>query len=177
MREAVHKPEPTGVERHFKPEELIVSKTDLKGRITYANDVFLDISDYAEDEILGQPHSIIRHPEMPRCVFKMLWDEISAGHEIFAYVVNLSKNGDHYWVYAHITPSFDDAGNIQGYHSNRRVAVPETVENMIKPLYAELRGIEESHANRKEGMMAAHAVLIEKMQDAGLSYDQFVQSL
>ena len=75
----------TGVERTFPEDEFIVSKTDTKGRITYANDVFLKISGFTEDEIVGQPHSIIRNPEMPRCVFKLLWDTIGSGNEIFAY--------------------------------------------------------------------------------------------
>ena len=97
----------TGVERFFDKDEIIVSKTDLKGRMTYCNDVFLRIAGYTEQELLGQPHSIIRHPDMPRCVFKLLWDTIGAGKEIFAYVINRAKNGDHYWVLAHVTPSRD----------------------------------------------------------------------
>ena len=102
----------TGIERKFADDDIIVSKTDLKGRITYANQIFLEIAGYTEKEVLGQPHSMIRHPGMPRCVFKLLWQTIEAGHEIFAYVVNRAKNGDHYWVYAHVTPSFDSTGKI-----------------------------------------------------------------
>ncbi len=177
VSETLVRSKPTGKERHFKPEELIVSKTDLKGRITYANEVFLRLSDYREKEVLGQPHSIIRHPDMPRCVFKLLWDEIAAGHEIFAYVVNMSKNGDHYWVYAHITPSLDANGKIIGYHSNRRVADPKVLKDKIIPLYAKLRQIEESTANRKDGMIAAGKALAQKLSDAGLAYDKFIQSL
>lgn len=73
----------TGVERHFDEHEIIVSKTDLKGRITYANDTFLRVAGYRENEILGQPHSIIRHPDMPRCVFVLLWQTIEAGSRDF----------------------------------------------------------------------------------------------
>ncbi|RCK28831.1 PAS domain-containing protein [Thalassospira lucentensis] len=169
--------QPSGKERHFKPEELIVSKTDLKGRITYANELFLNLADFSEKEVLGQPHSLIRHPDMPRCIFKMLWDEIAAGHEIFAYVVNMGKKGDHYWVYAHITPTFDAAYKVIGYHSNRRVADPRILKQTIIPLYAELRKIEDSTANRKDGMMAASKVLAQKLSDAGMAYDKFIQSL
>ena len=89
----------TGVERHLAPHDIVVSKTDIKGRITYANQVFLDIAGYVEKEVIGRPHNIVRHPEMPRAVFKLLWDTISQGNEIFAYVVNRAKNGDHYWVW------------------------------------------------------------------------------
>lgn len=168
---------PSGKERHFKPEQLIVSKTDLKGRITYANDLFLELADFTEQEVLGQPHSLIRHPDMPRCIFKMLWDEIASGNEIFAYVVNMGKHGDHYWVYAHITPTFDAKHQVIGYHSNRRVADPKILKEKIIPLYAELRKIEEGAANRKDGMNAASRVLAQKLSDAGMAYDKFIQSL
>ncbi|NIY75754.1 PAS domain-containing protein [Thalassospira sp. HF15] len=169
--------QPSGRERHFKPEELIVSKTDLKGRITYANEVFLRLSDYTEKQVLGQPHAMIRHPDMPRCIFKLLWDRISSGHEIFAYVVNMASNGDHYWVFAHVTPTFDANHNVIGYHSNRRVPDPKVLSEKIIPLYAELRKIEESTPNRKDGMNAASKALMQKLSDAGMSYDEFIQSL
>lgn len=94
---------PTGQARTFAPDELIVSKTDPKGRITYANDVFLRVSGYELDEVIGQPHNIIRHPEMPRAVFRLLWRQLAAGQEVFAFINNLAKNGDHYWVLAHVT--------------------------------------------------------------------------
>ncbi|MBV5345526.1 MAG: PAS domain-containing protein, partial [Rhodoferax sp.] len=78
------------------------------------------ISGYEEFEIIGAPHSILRHPDMPRCVFKLLWDSIKNNEEIFAYVLNKSKNGDHYWVHAHVTPTVNRKNEIIGYHSNRR---------------------------------------------------------
>lgn len=167
----------TGVELFFDSDEIIVSKTDLKGRITYANDVFLDIAGYREDEVLGQPHSLIRHPDMPRCVFKLLWDTIAAGHEIFAYVVNRAKNGDHYWVLAHVTPSRNRQGEIIGYHSNRRVPDHELIQNTIIPLYGKLREIENSHTNRKEGMNAGTDHLMKVLKDAGQEYDEFIARL
>jgi PAS domain-containing protein len=87
---------PTGIECPFEEEELIVSKTDLKGRITYANDVFLRLAKYPLQQTIGAPHSLIRHPDMPRCVFKLLWDTVQAKKEIFAYIVNMASDGDHY---------------------------------------------------------------------------------
>ena len=112
---------PTKTERFFKEDDIIVSKTDVKGRITYANQSFCHMADYSEAELLGQPHSIIRHPDMPRAVFKLLWDTVLVRREIFAYVKNMSRNGDYYWVFAHVTPSFDAKGNVIGFHSSRRV--------------------------------------------------------
>lgn len=167
---------PTNREVFFADNEIIVSKTDTTGRITYCNDVFLNIAGYKEREILGQPHSVIRHPDMPRCVFKLLWDAIQAKREIFAYVKNMAKSGDHYWVLAHVTPSLDEAGRILGYHSNRRVPSRPAVE-AATDLYRQLKTAEDSPANRKDGLAASHAMLTEMLARKGVSYDEFVLSL
>jgi len=169
------RPDPTGVERRLGQEEIIVSKTDLTGHITYANDVFLEISGFEEEEILGASHSILRHPDMPRCVFKLLWDEIQQGRELFAYVQNLCKNGDHYWVLAHVTPTFDEAGRITGFHSNRRCPEPAAVDAARK-LYAELWAEESKHA-RDKAVEAGTARLQSVLMDAGRTYGEFVFSL
>ena len=167
----------TSVERFFPDNDIIVSKTDLKGRLVYANKVFLDIADYGEEEVLGQPHSMIRHPEMPRCVFKLLWDVIQDRREIFAYVVNRAKNGDHYWVLAHVTPSYGADGSVIGYHSNRRVPARDVLDRTIKPLYASLRQKEEGFENRKEGLDASTAMLTGILKDKGIDYANWVFSL
>ncbi len=167
----------TGVERTFSPDEIIVSKTDLKGHITYANRVFMKLADYDEEELIGAPHSIVRHPDMPRCVFKLLWDTIMGGREIFAYVVNRSKNGDHYWVFAHVTPSFDTSGNINGYHSNRRVPDKKVVNDVIVPLYKDLLAEEARHSNRKQGMNSAYDTLVSMLKEKGVGYDELIFSL
>ena len=167
----------TGVERFFEPSEIIVSKTDLKGRITYANEVFQRVAGYTEAELMGQPHSIVRHPDMPRCVFKLLWDTIEAKNEIFAYVVNRAKNGDHYWVYAHVTPSFGADGQIIGYHSNRRVPERHIVDDHIVPLYQALREEEARHQSRKDGMLAAEQMVLDVLARKGVAYDEFVATL
>lgn len=168
---------PSGKEIFFDRGDLIVSKTDLKGRITYANQTFLDIAGYTEEEILGQPHSVIRHPDMPRCVFKLLWDVLGAGDEIFAYVVNMAKNGDHYWVLAHATPSFDDRGEIVGYHSARRVPDMGVVNDVIIPLYRQLLQIEQSVPNSKDGMAKSFQAVLDLLAENKVDYDQFVASL
>lgn len=167
----------TGTERFFRPEEIIVSKTDLKGRLLYANRVFISISGYTEGELLGQPHSILRHPDMPRCVFKLLWDTIQNGEEIFAYVINRCKNGDHYWVLAHVTPSFDEQHNVIGYHSNRRVPNPETIKSVVEPLYAQLMIEEDKHNNAKDGMNSGFNTLNDILASKGVSYEKFIFSL
>lgn len=80
------------------------------------------ISGFTEPELLGQPHSMIRHPDMPRAVFKLLWDRLGAGHEIFAYVKNMTKSGDYYWVHAHVTQSISTAIEQQGAAGGNRDA-------------------------------------------------------
>lgn len=168
---------PTGVERFFHEDEVIVSKTDLKGRLTYANKIFIEISGYKEGEILGQPHNLIRHPDMPRSVFKLFWDTLGAGREIFAYVVNMSKNGDHYWVLAHVTPSFDKNGQVVGYHSNRRVPNRDVVDNTIIPLYKKILDEENRHKNAKEGMKMGFDMLQGEIQQKGMNYDELIFAL
>lgn len=167
----------TGVERFFSPDELIVTKTDLKGRITYANSVFLRMSSLTLNEAIGAPHSIIRHPAMPRVVFKVLWDEIQAGNEIFAYVLNRATNGDHYWVLAHVTPSLGEGGTVIGYHSNRRVPDRNVIANTIAPFYAKLLAEEARHGGGREGIAAAATVLTDFLCSKGASYEDFIFSL
>lgn len=169
-------PQPTQTERTFGDDEIIVSKTDLKGRILYANEVFCRVGLYQEHELIGQPHSIVRHPDMPRAVFQLLWQTISSGHEIFAYVKNMAKNGDYYWVFAHVTPSFDSHGKIDGYHSNRRKPDRAALDRII-PFYAKLLAEEQRHADRKQGQAASVALLQQTLQQQQRSYEEFVFSL
>lgn len=167
----------TGVERTFDPDDIIVSKTDLKGKITYANKVFLDVAGYTLKEVMHQPHNMIRHPDMPRIIFKLLWDHVSTGKELFAYVMNRCKNGDHYWVLAHVTPSFNEAGEIIGYHSNRRIPKRDTLESFIIPLYMKLKAIEDGESDRKAGMAKAHAMLEGLLVEKNMRYDEFILSI
>lgn len=164
---------PTGRARTFGENEIIVSKTDLKGRITYANDVFLKVADFTEPEVIGQPHSIVRHPDMPRAVFKLLWDVVEAKREIFAYVKNMAKNGDHYWVFAHVTPSLNSRGEIIGYHSNRRSPTDAQV-TAIEPIYQALLAEEKRHANAKDGLAASMRLLQDTIAKTGMPYEEFI---
>jgi PAS domain S-box-containing protein len=167
----------TGVERILLADEIIVSKTDLKGRITYANDVFYRLSGLTPRQVIGSPHNIIRHPIMPRCVFKLLWETVAVGREIFAYVNNRAVNGDHYWVFAHVTASRDESGQIVGYHSSRRSVERRVVDGVIVPLYDQLRREEQRHASPKDGMAASMKTMTETLAGMGKSYDEFIFSL
>lgn len=155
----------------FGEEEFIVSKTDLSGKITYGNALFIKMSGYDEFELLGQPHNILRHEDMPAIVFKLLWNRIKAGKEIFAYVKNKTKNGDYYWVFAHATPSFNTNREITNFHSVRRKP-SEKALNVIKPLYATLLQHE-----KRGGISASETALNQILKEKGMSYDEFIFSL
>jgi hypothetical protein len=126
--------------------------------------------------MIGQPHSAIRHPDMPRAVFKLLWDTISAGREIFAYVNNRASNGDHYWVLAHVTPAFAADGTIAGYHSNRRSPRREALAK-IQPLYNRLLDIERGASDRKVGLEASFRTFTNILAAEGKSYGEFIFGL
>ncbi len=165
-----------GNEQIMGDDDLIVSKTDLKGKLTYANSAFLDIAGYQLKDVLGEPHSMIRNDAMPRCIFKLLWEKISSGNEIFAYVVNATKFDDYYWVLAHVTASRDASGAIVGYHSNRRKPSPTAVSE-IKKLYGALVEEENKHKNGKESVAASYKLLMDILAQKGVDYDEYVLSL
>jgi PAS domain S-box-containing protein len=174
MRESAVRP--IGVERRFDDDEIIVSKTDDAGRLTYVNDTFVRVSAYSEEFLLGKPHNIIRHPDMPRCVFKLLWDTIKGGDELFAYIVNLAGDGQHYWVFAHVTPTFASNGAIIGYHSNRRTAPPQALAR-IEPIYRRLLDEERRHTRPADAVAASTAMLEAVVREHAPTYDEFVWSL
>ncbi|MCA9595955.1 MAG: PAS domain-containing protein [Myxococcales bacterium] len=164
------------VERFFGEDDIIVSKTDTNGRITYANRTFLDIAGYYEREVLGAAHSIIRHRDMPRTVFHLLWETIASGREIFAYVVNRTKDDAFYWVFAHVTPTFDANGRISGYHSNRRVPNRESVDR-IRPIYAKLLEIEAGAPSKTAASTLGRQWLAEHLERERTTYDELVFSI
>jgi len=158
-------------EKTFADDEIIVSKTDTKGIITYGNELFIKMSGYSEDELLGANHNIIRHPDMPKIVFKLLWDTVQAGKEIFAYVKNMAKDGSYYWVLANVTPSYDLKGNIIGHYSVRRKPSQEAI-NKIAPIYEALIG-----AEKRGGMNESLKLLDSTLSSINMSYEEFALSL
>jgi PAS domain S-box-containing protein len=155
--------------------DFIVSKTDLKGRITYANKVFIEFSGFEEREVIGKQHNVIRHPEMPRAVFKLLWDSIQSGKEIFAYVKNICKDGSYYWVLANVTPSLDDRGQILGYYSVRRKPSDKAVR-IINEIYKRML-VEENRAGARDAVEASTRYLQGLLAEKGQSYEQFILEL
>lgn len=167
----------TGKEAYFSNDEIIVSKTDLTGKLVYGNRTFYRLAGLSEKECIGKPHNIIRHPEMPKCVFRLLWETIKDGKELFAYVNNRSANGDNYWVFAHVTPSFDDGGNVVGYHSNRRVPNRTVLTERIMPLYKELLQIEASKSSPQESVTASMEKINAILKESRMNFNQLMFSL
>jgi PAS domain S-box-containing protein len=136
------KPIPVNEEIILDPKRYIVSETDEKGNITYCNDYFMEISGYSKEELIGQPHSIVRHPDMPKIVFKLLWETISQGKNINAVIKNLAKDGRYYWIFTEFEIRKDtDTGKVIGYHASRK-AISKHVIEVISDLYAKLLEIE-----------------------------------
>ena len=172
---------PNNRERVLRENDFIVSKTDTKGIIKYGNQIFIEMSGYSEQELIGANHNIIRHPDMPRCVFKLLWDTLSMKKEVFAYVKNLSKDGSYYWVFANITPSLDVKGNVVGYFSVRRKPAPAAIK-VITEVYAKLLAEEQrveagQAARRKEAIAASEKLLNEFLHSNNISYEEYILSL
>jgi len=153
---------PLNEEIKLENNRYLVSETDSKGNITYCNDYFTEISGYKREELLGQQHNIIRHPDMPRVVFKLLWDRIQSGKNINALVKNLAKDGRYYWIFTEFKTRVDlDTKTVIGYTAHRKTISDDVIE-IISFLYSDLREIEE-----KEDMEAAEKYLNEFLREKG----------
>ena len=160
---------PTKIEQTFDSGVLLVTKTNLKGIITYANRSFTDIVQMKETDLIGKPHNVIRHPDMPKVIFKYLWQYLQEEKEIHAYVKNICADGSFYWVMANVTPSLFK-GKVVGYHSARRKPTQEALEVII-PLYKKLL-----QAEKSGGLHASEKLMNELLQDKGMNYDEFILS-
>lgn len=165
---------PTGIERRFGESEILVSQTDKDGYITYCNAFFRDITGFRNEPLVGQPHNCVRHPDMPRSMFKLIWDTLEANKEVFAYLKNLTNNGDHYWAFCHLTPTYDDNGAVSGYHAHRRIPNYTAIKDTIEPLYNKLRDIEVKLGDEDKGMEASSDHFASFLNEKSVSYRNFV---
>jgi PAS domain S-box-containing protein len=170
-----NKQAPTQVERLMREDDFIISKTDLKGRITYCNRIFIEFSGYTEHELLGAQHNIVRHPDMPRGVFKFMWDVLVQQRECFAYVKNMAQDGSFYWVLANVTPSLDAQGQAEGYFSVRRKPSRGAVSTMSDVYRLMLD--EERRAGPKDACAASLALMTGLLNQKETSYEKFILSL
>jgi PAS domain S-box-containing protein len=157
-------------EEIMKDNDFIVSKTDTKGFITYVNRIFVNMAGWERQELIGANHNIIRHPDMPKIAFKILWDLISSKKEFFGFVKNLRKDGGYYWVFAYITADLDLNDNIIGYTSFRKKPSQKAIETII-PIYKALveaeksGGINASYDLLKQTLNATDENIIEKYNE------------
>jgi len=166
---------PTQQEVKLPAQDMIVTKTDLTGRITYANRTFMRISNFAERELLGIQHNIVRHPDMPRGVYRFMWDTLKSGREFFGVVKNMTSEGHFYWVFANVTPDLDVNGKTIGYFSVRRPPPADMVRAVV-PLYEAMLRVEQQ-AGPAKAPEASLALLEQTMAEQGCSYDRFVLGL
>ena len=151
--------------------DFIVSKTDPRGIITYANRIFVEMSGYTREQIIGANHNLIRHPDMPRIAFKLAWETIQAKKEFFGFVKNLRADGGYYWVFAYITPDLDTHGEIIGYTSFRRRPSDFAIEQ-VTALYELLRAEE-----LRNGMKASQRALEKFLESEGTTYNKLIHDL
>ena len=169
---AIQRPTPTNKEIILDPAKTIVSKTDNKGIIVYASDYFIEISGYSLTELMGKPHNIIRHPDMPKVVFEMLWQSIKAKQNMHAVVKNLSKDGSYYWVMTDFKVDVNpETGNIIAIQASRK-AVPKHILPEIEKLYKDLLAIE-----KEVGMAASVKYLVGFLEENNMTYNDWVLNL
>ena len=140
----MNKPTPIDVEISLDPKRYIVSETDEKGKITFCNDYFIEVSGYSKEELIGKAHSIVRHPDMPCEVFADLWQTLLSDKTWVGEIKNLKKDGGYYWVLAHVSPLYNNNGKMIGYQSIRQdITDKKVVEENTKQLEIEKKKIRE----------------------------------
>ena len=155
----------------FSKKKFIVSKTDIEGKILFVNKNFCEISGYTAHELIGVDHSVLRHPDMPRAIFYMMWKSLLAGMEISAVIKNLAKSGKYYWIISDFSMSRDKYGKIETFSSFNRIA-PDYVSEVMEELYAQML-IEE----RKSGLEGSLHYLENFLEEKQMSYNDFLEDL
>jgi len=167
----VYRPLPIDEEIKLNPKKIVVSKTDIKGHILYANEYFCEVTGYEPNELIGKPHNIIRHPDMPRAIFYLMWRTIQSGGNITAIVKNLAKDGRYYWVSTDFENHRDVSGSINSYIAFRRPAPKKAVEEM-EELYSIMLDIEREH-----GMKASLVYLQGFLDEKHTNYNEYMNDL
>jgi PAS domain S-box-containing protein len=166
--------QPTIIDKEvvWDKSRVIMSKTDHRGIIEYANEVFVDLCGYEDYELMGQPHSIIRHPDMPKVLFKVLWENLKQGVNFHAVVKNLAKSGRYYWVVTDFESAKNENGEITNYFGRRRAVPQEIITNHIEPLYKKLLQIEKA-----SGVEYSEKYLIGFLEEKNRSYVEYINDL
>jgi PAS domain S-box-containing protein len=167
----IYRPIVLDKEIKFSKKKFIVSKTDIDGNILFVNKNFCDITGYKNQELIGVPHSILRHPDMPKAIFYMIWKSLLAGMEVSAIVKNVTKSGAYYWVIADFSMQRDNYGKLKTFTSFKRMA-PDYVSRGIEILYTGMM-----IAERRGGMEASLIYLESFLKEKGMSYNQYLENL
>ncbi|SHL17382.1 PAS domain-containing protein [Flavobacterium chilense] len=152
--------------------QVIMSKTNAFGIIEYANEVFVDVCGYEDYELMGQPHNIIRHPDMPKVIFKVLWENLKNGKNFHAIVKNLAKSGRYYWVITDFEIARDEHGVIVNYFGRRQAVPQEVIAMHIEPLYKKLLQIEAA-----SGVEFSEKYLIGFLEEKKRTYVEYIKEL
>ncbi|MCV6621095.1 MAG: PAS domain-containing protein [Cellvibrionaceae bacterium] len=162
-------------EVELSEDDLIVSKTDVTGKITYINRTFMRISGFVEKELIGMQHNVIRHADMPRGVFRKMWSDLKENKEFFGYVKNLCRDGSYYWVFANVTPDYDESGNLRGYYSVRRKPGKNAIR-LVESLYQKMRE-EEQRGDKKSAPDRSWQLIDNYLEKEAVSYNRFMVEL
>lgn len=166
------KPVPIDEAVKLDKHKYIMSRTDHKGIIEFGNDYFFEISGYTAKELMGKSHSVIRHPDMPRVIFKIMWERLQRGQGLYAVVKNMAKDGRYYWVTTHFDIKKHPVSNeVVGYMAYRQATKPDAVKQM-EALYKHLLEIEETG-----GLEASEKYLIGYLESRQMTYDTFVDEV
>ncbi|WP_134341703.1 PAS domain-containing protein [Flavobacterium psychrophilum] len=166
------KPIPIKKEVAWDKTKIIMSKTDLYGTIEYVNEVFTDVSGYEDCELISKPHNIIRHPDMPQIIYKILWDNIKQGNQFHGIIKNLAKSGRYYWAITDFEYVMDENNNVIKYIARRKAVPQDVITKHIEPLYRRLLQIEQV-----SGVDASENYLIGFLEESGVNYVDLITNL
>lgn len=166
------KPTPIDEEVLWDKSKTLMSRTDKFGNIEYANDSFIEVSGYEAHELMAQPHSIIRHPDMPKVVFKILWDNLKTRENFHAIIKNMSKSGKYYWVITNFEIKKNENDQTVGYVSYRKALPESIIKGNIEPLYRRLLKIEQVN-----GLEVSEKYFMGYLEDMGVSYYEYIANL
>jgi len=155
----------TGRERTLLASEIISTRTDQRGLLTFMNRAFTEVTGFTRDEALGRPHNLIRHPDVPRALYFVLWDTIKSGEPFFAVTKNRCKNGDYYWTLGMFQPDMSE-GHITGYRSTRKGLGDPTLKAEFDELYLTVRAAERS-VPRPEQVETGYKALKRQLKKRG----------
>jgi len=167
-----YKPTPSDRELDWDKSKILLSKTDAKGNILYANEGFVDVTGYDDFEVMDKPHNIIRHPDMPKVIFKLMWEDIRKGKNFHGILKNMSKTGRYFWVVTDFKTLYDEDDSIKSFIGKQKSISDKIVNEFIEPLYKKLLQIEKS-----TGVDASENYLMGFLEERGYNYVEYIENL